>query len=146
MNNMALEGSVNQEDVLKMVENDYTIEIPNHALEKGKMLPYLRSLTRYIDRQPITKFRSSAFKFAEEDFDLNVAANVTTKKFHGFKNSPEVSSEEKTTARAFATVIVWRRDCWRRFELTKAGITPTIVIPARVFTVVFRVLKGFGRY
>ena len=85
---MALEGPVNQEDVLKMVENDYTIEIPNHALEKGKMLPYLRSLTRYIDRQPITKFRSSAFKFAEEDFDLNVAANVTTKKFHGFKNSP----------------------------------------------------------
>ena len=47
--------------------------------------------------------------------------------------SPEVSSEEKTTARAFATVIVWRRDCWRRLELTKAGITPTIVMPVRVF-------------
>ena len=53
--------------------------------------------------------------------------------FQGVICSPEVSSEEKTTARAFATVIVWRRDCWRRLELTKAGITPTIVMPVRVF-------------
>ena len=42
-----------------------------------------------------------------------------------------MSSEEKTTARAFATVIVCRRDCCRRLELTKAGITPTIVIPTK---------------
>ena len=54
--------------------------------------------------------------------------------------SPDVSSEEKTTARALATVIVWRRDCWRRLELTSAGITPTMVMPAKV---VLDVVDGF---
>ena len=51
-----------------------------------------------------------------------------------------MSSEEKTTARALATVIVWRRDCWRRLELTRAGITPTMVMPAKV---VLDVVDGF---
>ena len=54
-----------------------------------------------------------------------------------------MSSEEKTTARAFATVIVWRRDCWRRFEFTKAGITPTIVMPARILDLL-RVVQELG--
>ena len=85
---MNLKGPVNRKDVLQMVDNDYTIEIPRHNLEEGQMLPYLQSLTRYIDRQPFTKLRSSSFKFDEDDFDLKAIGNVTTKKFHGFQNSP----------------------------------------------------------
>ena len=109
MNNMALEGPVNQEDVLKMVENDYTIEIPKHALEEGKMLPYLRSLTRYIDRQPITKLKSSTFKFAEEDFNFNVIANVTSKKFHGFQNSPVSNLEYMTKEEQTIQNYIWKQ-------------------------------------
>ena len=33
------------------------------------------------------------------------------------------------TARALATVMVWRSDCWRRLEFTRAGITPIIDRP-----------------
>ena len=106
---MNLNVPVNKNDVLQMVENDFTIEIPRHSLEEGRMLPYLKSLSRYIDRQPITKFRSSSFKFDEDDFDLKPIANVTTKKFHGFQDSPVSNLEFMGSKEQVVQDYIWEQ-------------------------------------
>ena len=113
-------GPVNKADVLQMVENDFTINIPRDALDEGQMLPYLRSISRYIDRQPITKLHSSSLKFDEDDLNFNVIADVTTKKFHGFKNTPVSELEFIESKEQVIQEYIWNQ--LRKEEEEKGGI------------------------
>ena len=111
MKDINFKGPVTKNDVLNMVDDNFgcTIEIPRHALEEGQMLPYLRSMRRFIDRQPITKFKSSSFKFDEDDFNLNVIANVTTKEFKGFQRTPVSNLEFIGSEEQVVQEYVWEQ-------------------------------------
>ena len=62
---------LSDEDIEKQIKSfnwlGDTIEIPDEALARGGMLPFLRSIP-HIDRQPLLKLKSKALLFDESDF------------------------------------------------------------------------------
>ena len=91
---------LNREEVHHMIKSfnwlGHTIEIPDHALQRGNFLPFLNSIPD-IDRHPFIKLRSKALLFDEKDFKTtNVKANVVKKKFLGFETSPIAILQEES--------------------------------------------------
>ena len=92
---------LSDEDIEKQIKSfnwlGDTIEIPDEALARGGMLPFLRSIP-HIDRQPLIKLKSKSLLFDESDFKTeHVKAPVAKKKFYGFETSPVAILKEVKT-------------------------------------------------